>query len=105
MGIDSRDYWGSATVSSRVDLNQPQGNQFRSDDSQQESRNHPAVGAVPVPTPTRMEIVLCLVPYKRSNGQVSLQPCWWKRVSAVGFLFVVELRPDPALWEPLTNIY
>ena len=25
--------------------------------------------------PTRMEIVLCLVPYKRS-GQVSLQPCW-----------------------------
>jgi len=23
-----------------------------------------------------MEIVLCLVPYKRSNGQVSLQPCW-----------------------------
>jgi hypothetical protein len=25
---------------------------------------------------TRMKIVLCLVPYKRSNEQVSLQPCW-----------------------------
>ena len=34
-------------------LNQPQGNQFRSGDSQQESRNHPAVGAVPVPTPIK----------------------------------------------------
>ena len=38
-------------------LNQPQGNQIGSDDSQQGSRNHPAVGAVPVPTPTRMGIV------------------------------------------------
>lgn len=37
-------------------LNQPQGNQIGSDDSQQGSRNHPAVGAVPVPTPTRMGI-------------------------------------------------
>jgi hypothetical protein len=43
---------GGAQVSSQQDdANQPQGNQFRSDDSQQESRNHPAVGAVPVPTP------------------------------------------------------
>ena len=37
-------------------LNPPQGNRIGSDDSQQESRNHPAVGAVPVPTPTRMGI-------------------------------------------------
>jgi hypothetical protein len=41
-----RVYTGGAMM-----LNQPQGSRIGSGDSQQESRNHPAVGAVPVPTP------------------------------------------------------
>lgn len=59
---------------------------------------------LPAPVPTRMGIEERGEPLATTSriGGIesirSLQPCWWKRVSAVGFLFVVELRPDPALW-------
>ena len=30
-----------------------------------------------------MGIVLCLAPYKRPDGQVSPQPCWWSSSNCV----------------------
>lgn len=60
-------------ASTNVDMNQPQGKQFRSVDSQRESRNQPAARAVRVLVPRSLRIrMLCLFTAYKAMGILSL---------------------------------